>query len=131
MRILLDHNVDRRFRHHLTDHEVRTTREMGWEELANGKLLRAAADNGFEAFVSVDKKLRYEQNLNTLPLPVLVLDSVSNALPMLAPFAPHLLSLLGRGEVGRFLYVIARDGTAARHGVPDSAGPGTPPDPSR
>lgn len=79
MRILFDHNVDRRFRKHLPGHEIQTTREKGWEKLANGMLLKEAADAGFEAFVSMDKKLEHEQNLKTLPLPVILIDSVSNA----------------------------------------------------
>jgi hypothetical protein len=42
--------------------------------------------------LGVDKKLQHEQNLKTLPLPIVVLDSVSNALPALIPFAPHVLA---------------------------------------
>lgn len=63
MRVLFDHNVDRRFRRFLPGHLVSTTREMGWETLANGELLKAAADAGFAVFVSIDKKIEHQQNL--------------------------------------------------------------------
>jgi hypothetical protein len=94
LKILLDHNVDRRFRRHLPGHEVKTAREMRWERLANGAPLQAAAAAAFEALLSVDKNLRHEQNLKTLPIPIVVLDGVSNALPALVPFAPHVMKLL-------------------------------------
>jgi len=38
--------------------------------------------------LTIDKKLEHEQNLLTLPLPVVVIDSLSNALPFLIPFVP-------------------------------------------
>jgi hypothetical protein len=66
---------------------------MNWDRLRNGLLLRSAADTGFEAFLSIDKKIEYEQNLMKLPLPIIILDSLSNSLPYLAPFAPAVLSL--------------------------------------
>ncbi|HEX4797060.1 MAG TPA: hypothetical protein VH370_24930 [Humisphaera sp.] len=83
---------------------------MGWEKLENGALIRAAADDGFEAFLSIDKKLEHEQNLATLPMPIIVLDSVSNALPALIPFAALVLKLL-QSPLDRLLYVIQSDGT--------------------
>ena len=117
MKVLLDHNVDRRLRAHLPGHEIKTTREMRWETLANGVLLNAAAGDGFEAFLSVDKKLEHEQNLQTLPLPVIVLDSVSNALPALMPFAPFIVDLL-MAPLDRLLYIIQSDGMVLRLTAP-------------
>jgi hypothetical protein len=105
LRILFDHNVDRRFRNHLPGHEIQTTRERGWDKLANSVLLKTAADAGFEGFISIDKNLEHEQNLRTLPLPVIVIDSFSNALPALIPFAAGILDLLQQ-PLDRILYVI-------------------------
>lgn len=113
MRILFDHNVDRRFRRHLPGHEIRTTREMGWEQLQNGVLIKTAADQGFEALLTIDKNIEYEQNLKRLSLPIIILDCRSNALPSLVPFAAFLVSLL-RTPLERVLYVIELDGTVHR-----------------
>jgi hypothetical protein len=88
VKVLFDHNVDRRFRRHLPAHEIKTAREMRWEQLDNGELVDAAAVEGFEVVLSVDKNLRHQQNLQTLPIPIVVLDSVSNALPDLVPGCP-------------------------------------------
>jgi hypothetical protein len=54
--------------------------------------------------------LDHEQNLTTLPLPVVVLDSLSNALPFLIPFAPYVLALL-QAPLPVAVHVIAPDGT--------------------
>ena len=66
---------------------------MGWSGVKNGKLLALAAQE-FEAFVTVDKNLPYQQNLAVLPVAVIVLDSVSNALSALLPLVPALEHVL-------------------------------------
>ena len=87
MRLLLDESVPAKLRRSLPNHEVRTVVEMGWSGVKNGKLLALAA-NQFEAFVTVDKNLPYQQNLAALPLEVVVLNSLSNELHALDPQMP-------------------------------------------
>ena len=94
MRLLLDESVPSRLRRALPEHSVRTVGEMGWSGVKNGKLLALAAVD-FDAFVTVDKNLPYQQNLNTLPITesrnaVVVLDSESIELPALLPLMPAL-----------------------------------------
>jgi hypothetical protein len=60
---------------------------MGWETLQNGRLLAEAA-KAFDVFLTVDKNIRHQQNLPTLPLPVIVLDTLMNTPQALLPFAP-------------------------------------------
>jgi len=117
LRILFDHNVDRRFRRSLSGHEIRTTREKRWEKLENGALISAAAADGFEAILTVDKKLEHEQNLRTLPIPIIVLNSPSNALAALLPFSTHVLELL-RSPLDPLLYFIQPDGVILRLTTP-------------
>jgi len=93
VKVLFDHNLPRRFRQLVPGHQIRTAREMGWDEFQNGALLKAAANGRFDVFASIDKNIEHEQNLRTLPLPVVVLNAPSNALPVLRPFAPFLLEL--------------------------------------
>jgi hypothetical protein len=86
---------------------------MGWEAMANGRLLRTAHSAGFEAIISTDKNIEHEQNLATLPLQVIVIDAPSNALPALLPFVPHLLELLG-SSLNPALYILRPDGSVTR-----------------
>ena len=62
---------------------------MGWGGVRNGELLARAA-NEFDALVTVDKNLQYQQNLDALPIAVIVLDGKSNELPYLLPLIPKL-----------------------------------------
>lgn len=62
---------------------------MGWSGIKNGKLLALAAAE-FEAFITVDKNLPYQQNLRALPIAVVVLDALSTELRYLLPLVPEL-----------------------------------------
>lgn len=62
---------------------------MGWSGVKNGQLL-ALAGTAFEAFLTVDKNMPFQQNLATLPIALVVMDSVSNELHALLPLLPRL-----------------------------------------
>jgi hypothetical protein len=62
-RLLLDANMPRGSRAFLPDYEVRTTRQLGLDRLTNGELLAAAEGAGFEAMITADRNIRYQQNL--------------------------------------------------------------------
>ncbi len=89
MRLLLDESVPKRLRQHLPRHDVKTVVEMGWSDTKNGALLSLAAE-GFDAFITVDKNLPYQQNLTALPVAVVVLHAASNELVSLIPLIPEL-----------------------------------------
>jgi hypothetical protein len=76
MRILFDHGTPAPLRRALTAHSVTTAYEMGWTELDNGALLHAA-EAEFDAFVTTDQNLRYQQNLSGRRLAILVLPTTS------------------------------------------------------
>jgi hypothetical protein len=120
LNILFDHNVNRHFARHLKEQNIKTAREMGWDKLVNGELLAAAAEAEFEALLSLDKNLRHQQNLNTLPIAIVVLDSVSNALSALIPFATHAQTLFA-GTLEKCFYLIKPDGQIIRLGNPSKS----------
>ncbi|MBI4325804.1 MAG: hypothetical protein HY674_11140, partial [Chloroflexi bacterium] len=86
MKVLLDHCVPRRFGKLLVGHEVRTAFEMGWSGLRNGALLTLASGQ-FDAFVTVDQNVQFQQNLTVLPLPTAILVAPNNRYETLAPYA--------------------------------------------
>ena len=73
MRLLFDHNVPKRLPTLLPGHEVITSRALGWDTLRNGDLLNAAETNGFEAMVTGDKNMSYQQNLDGRKLALVIL----------------------------------------------------------
>jgi predicted nuclease of predicted toxin-antitoxin system len=75
LKVLFDHNVPHKLRHSLDGHVVSTTDEMGWAELENGQLLRAAEESGFEVMITGDKNLTYQQNLLGRKIALVVLST--------------------------------------------------------
>ena len=73
MRILLDHCVHKGMRTLFVGHEVKLAIEMGWEQVENGRLLNLAATETFDLVVTVDRRMRHQQNLEKLPVSVLEL----------------------------------------------------------
>jgi hypothetical protein len=49
---------------------------MGWTQLGNGALLRAAMSQ-FEVFITTDRNLRYQQNLADYRLAILILPTTN------------------------------------------------------
>ncbi|NOS82671.1 MAG: DUF5615 family PIN-like protein [Nitrospira sp.] len=104
MRLLLDESVPARFRRSLPKHSVKTVVEMGWGGVRNGDLLALAAKE-FDAFLTVDKNLPYQQNMATLPVAVIVLVAYSNELTALLPLVRNLEQALDRLQPCTFMRV--------------------------
>lgn len=106
MRLLLDESVPRRLKDALAPHAVRTVGDMGWSGMKNGALLALAAPE-FDAFVTVDQNLPYQQNIARLPMAVVVLVAPSNQLKDLLPTVPKLLAALAGLKAGEYTQVSA------------------------
>ena len=64
-------------RESLLQHNVSVAYDLGWSTLKNGELLDAAEREGFDVFVTTDKRLRYQQNLGTRRVAIVCLMSTS------------------------------------------------------
>ena len=63
MKILFDHGTPAPLRRHLAEHAVNRSAEMGWGLLENGDLIRKAEEDGYQAIVTTDQNMRYQQNM--------------------------------------------------------------------
>jgi len=61
VKILLDECVPWPLSRHLKSHQCTNPHRLGWDGLKNGDLL-AEAETKFEAFITSDQSLRYQQN---------------------------------------------------------------------
>lgn len=105
MRILLDNCVDHRAGGLFVGHEVTHARDLGWENFGNGELLAAASKARFAVMVTVDKNIRYQQNLDRLPITVLEINASDVRLQALRKMAAQMHAALGYVERFRFLSV--------------------------
>jgi predicted nuclease of predicted toxin-antitoxin system len=94
MKLLLDENLPHQLRHELPGHDCYTIAFMGWGGVENGELLRRAASAGFDAVLTKDAGVQYEQNLTNLPIAVVILHAPSNDIDDIRPLLPALLRVL-------------------------------------
>ena len=78
MRVLLDECLPKRLKHLLIGHNVQTVPEAGWAGKKNGELIRLATGK-FDAFITIDSNLIYQQNLSGVSFGVVVLSARSNS----------------------------------------------------
>ena len=72
---------------------------IGWAGVKNGELLRRAAGQ-FDALVTMDRNLEYQQPISQQPFGVVVVFAVSNRMQHLAPLTPAILTALDGLEPG-------------------------------
>ncbi|MBI5054206.1 MAG: DUF5615 family PIN-like protein [Chloroflexi bacterium] len=88
MRVLLDECLPKKLKHEFTGHEVKTVPEMGWAGKKNGELMRLAVGQ-FDAFVTADQNIQYQQNLKVSEIAVIFLVAVDNRFETLKPLIPQ------------------------------------------
>ena len=104
MRVLLDECVDSRLARELTGHDVTTVPEAGWAGTHNGELL-ALAEKQFDAFLTVDRNLSFQQPLPKFRIAVVVVRAPTNRLHDLLPRVPDILAALSVAKHGEVTWV--------------------------
>jgi hypothetical protein len=95
MRLLLDECLPKGLVLALPGHNVKTVRQMDWQGVSNGALLKLIADSGaFDVFITVDKNLPHQNKVSDLPFAIVIFRAKSNRLPDVRPFAPEILRRL-------------------------------------
>ena len=79
MRLLADENLPKRLKQDLKEHEVYTAADKGWTGTSNGKLLGLLTENKFDALLTFDKNLQYQQNFTKYTITVIVLNAPDNS----------------------------------------------------
>lgn len=83
-----------------------TVQEMGWDGLKNGELL-SAADGKFDAFITTDKNLSFQQNLTERGFAVLLLPS--NQVPVIESLISAIEVALENAKAGDFIEIPLSD----------------------
>lgn len=104
MRILLDECLPKRLKGDLTGHDARTVPEMGWAGKQNGELL-ALASRQFDVFLTVDRNLSLEQNVNKSNIAVVVMVAKGNKRSDLQPLIAGVKAVLGAITPGQVVKV--------------------------
>ena len=104
MRLLLDECVPKRLKRELPGHDARTVQDLGWAGIKNGALL-TLANGQFNALLTVDQGIEYQQNLSGLSISVLVMMAPSNDVDDLRPLLPGVEEALAKLRPGEIIRV--------------------------
>ena len=97
MTILVDECLPEELKAWLPEWNVRTVQEMGWAGVKNGELLRRA-EGQFDLFITADKNIRFQQNLEDRRIAILA--QPSNRLTILRAMLTDIQSGIARMVVG-------------------------------
>ena len=74
--------------------KIHTVQQMGWTGSSNGDLLNIASTHGFDALVTVDRGIEYQQNQAYLTIPVIIMVAHENRLSELRPLVPKVITVV-------------------------------------
>jgi predicted nuclease of predicted toxin-antitoxin system len=106
MRVLIDECAPKALKAALvvSGYDCTTVQEAGWSGKENGELL-ALADASFDAVVTIDRNLRYQQNLTGRKIALLIVRGRSNRVVDLQPHFPACIEALGSIQPGTVVEV--------------------------
>jgi len=109
MKILLDECVPRAIKQYLSveGHECSTVPEAGFAGNTNGELLRLAAGN-FEAFVTLDKGMQFQQNLAAHKIGIVLIRAKSSRVSDILPHIRACLDALRSITPGEIIQISGR-----------------------
>jgi hypothetical protein len=93
LRVLLDESLPRGLAALILGHDVSTVSAEGWAGLDNGSLLTEASTK-FDAFVTIDANLPYQQTLERHDIGVVLVRAPTNRIADLEPLVPALVEAL-------------------------------------
>ena len=105
MLVLFDQGTPAPLRHALVGHVVETAYERGWSRLKNGELIATAQSAGFDVFVTTDKNLRYQQNLDNRDMAIVVLHTTS--WPRIQQALPKVVAAVAAAIKGSYIEIDA------------------------
>ena len=102
MTVLLDESVPRAVKTRLSQFDIKTVQEMGWTGMKNGELI-AKAEERFQALITADKNLRYQQNLSSRRLALIILPT--NRVPEVTALLPAIVDAINTAATGTFIEI--------------------------
>jgi hypothetical protein len=100
MLILFDHGTPAPLRSFLKDRTIKKTKDLGWDTLSNGELLRAAEEATFEVFLTTDKNIRYQQNLAERVIAIVVLGN--SRWPVVQRYVDRVVAAVSAAKPGTY-----------------------------
>jgi hypothetical protein len=101
MLILFDHGTPAPIRAFLEGHTTKRTQDLEWDRLTNGELLAAAEEAGFDLLLTTDKNIRYQQNLTSRKIAIVVIGNAQ--WPVLRPHIHRVVEAVNAAGAGSYI----------------------------
>ena len=106
MRTLFEHGTPTPLQTFLKGHAVKKAKDLGWDTLSNGELLKAAEEATFEVLLTTDKNIRFQQNLTKHAIAIIVLG---NSRPLVRRHVERVVAAVNTAKPGNYLEVETPD----------------------
>jgi hypothetical protein len=104
VKIIIDECLPRKLKRELIGHESRTVQE-GWSGVVNGSLLKLIGEADFDIFITMDRNMPHQQNLEHLPYAIMILQIHSNAIGSILPHVQEILEKIPGLTKGQLTFV--------------------------
>jgi len=98
MKLLLDENLPHRlYKDFPAEHPAYSAKFMGWEGLKNGELLSKMIEENFDALVTWDHNIEFQQNFKNYPVTVFCFHTPDSKYETLKPLVSKIISAINHG----------------------------------
>ncbi len=108
IKILLDECLPKKLKYRIEELDpeffTKTTPEMGWASLSNGKLL-SVAEREFDVFITSDKNLSFQQSITSSSIQVVLLKARTNTYEDLLPLVEISQPIINTHEPGKYIEI--------------------------
>jgi hypothetical protein len=87
----------------LLNHVVETAYEKGWNDISNGELLMPAESENFDALITTDQNLHYQQNLSGRKIAIAVLMTTN--WPRIRKHVTTVIQIIGDLQPGSYVEI--------------------------
>ena len=98
MKVLFDEDVPQKLARSLSGHEIHTVVAMQWGGVKNGALLALIENEGFHVFLTGDKNMPNQQQLEGRPFAVLIMSAIN--WPAIEPHVDNIAAAIDAAQPG-------------------------------
>jgi len=102
--VLFDENMPHKLRRDLSAFTILTAQEQGWSSFKNGQLL-ARAVHEFEVLVTLDQRMTFQQNLQSLPIGIVIIATRDTRLESIRAHISELREAIAHVRAGEVIVV--------------------------
>jgi predicted nuclease of predicted toxin-antitoxin system len=98
LKVLLDEDVPRKLVPFLAGNQIQTVVSMEWGGIKNGELLALIEREGFEVFITGDKNMSSQQQLEGRPFAALIMSAIN--WPVVKPHVEKIAAAVSAAQPG-------------------------------